>query len=233
MKRLTIIAFFVLLFAGMAHADLETDRQMSVIGKDDTYISADARAATEQQAYDEAFDRIVARITDYLYENNGGELPAGFREETLQQKLRKLTSQLSGNRWRVMLYLKKNDLVFSSPSVTGSKSEERVATPTQSSTPIVINLPDLPVVVSELQQIKNGRELSEKLVSLRKENLIKGAAAFPIADIMNFYVAVIDSDDAVVALLNCHEGLWTEVSTGMPVDFSFYKNCTAYWFTLP
>lgn len=250
MKR---ILFVLLSFVALASAfaDINTDKAMSKIARDrKTYISADARAATEQEAYDMAMSKLTVFVADYLKDVNGKELPEAVYLPKLSGIYDRLTNHIADNRYRVMLYVRKSDikpLSDTSGAIVLSKNEENnyealpvKPTPEPADTVVVtdtirvVQVIEKPLdpTLSMIASKRSGKEITSTIQSLGKSGALGGAAKFPIDRANDFYVVVIRKDDAVIAILHYENGQWSHVSSGAPADLSDYSDCKAYWFTL-
>ena len=221
MKRIvsTIVTITSLL---SANADIQTDKKIVQISRDTTnYISVDVRGETEEATITEATRRLTSQIADYIKTEYSGESISDFAN--ISRFYNRLTSKIEDNRYRVMLYIKKSDLV---PKSLETK-------PVSTKTDTIITLPAAPLhpVLARIAELGTAKELTESLKSLRTSNQIKGAAAFPVAFADNFYIAVTDGNK-VVAILHFIEGQYVDVTSNMPIDIKKYNNCTGYWFTL-
>lgn len=250
MKRL-ISALFLFLSLTLAFADVNTDRTMSKIAHDTkTYISADARAASEQEAYDAALAKLTELVADYLKETSGGNaMPDAIYLPQMSGIYDRLTNHIGDNRYRVMLYVKKSDIKpmsNTSGAVVLSKNEDNEysvlpTTPTPQTEPVVVT--DTVTVVQVVEKPldptlsliaskKTKDEITTTIQSLAQSGNLGGAAKFPIEKANDFYVAVIDKNDSVKAILHCLDGQWTLVPSGEEADLNMFKDCSAYWFTL-
>ena len=243
-KLILILLFSSLLYG---YADVNTDKAMNKISRDTkTYISADVRAASEDAAYEEAMHLLSDKIAEYFKSEYKGEtMPDAIYLSQLSSIYERLTSQISGNRYRVMLYVKKADLMpmgGSANAVVLSKNDNNNYEVMPSTAPelnvrkdTVITVVEKPLdpTLSVIVHQKTQGEMKSLLENFRRTHKISGGAAFPIGKVNDFYVAIIDAKENVVAVLHCQEGKYTNVETGKGVDPKQYAQCSAYWFTLP
>ncbi len=243
------ILLLICLLMGMVsatYADINTERAMSKIGRDTkTYISADCRAATEQEAYDKALEDLTRQISSYITETQKDAPDAVYLRE-VASIYQRLDSRISDNRYRVMLYVKKSDL-----KPLGNASNSMVLTKTDDETYEVVDIPkqETPAVVRDtishvdaveiqmnpviasLAIVGDRDNLLATLTDLRKEGKISAAAAFPISSIDDFYVAIL-INDKLVAIVNVRSGKWINAITKREVDPHDYSNGSAFWFTI-
>ena len=247
MKRYISLFLFAISAALWCRADINTDKAMNKISRDTkTYISAEARATTEQEAYDTAMEELSAQIADYYKTVLKAPLPDGVYLSNLSAIYDRLTSQVSNNRYRVMLYVRKSDvkaLGDSNGSVVLSRGEDdnyNVVT-TAPTDPVVVTdtietiktvVKPLNPTLSTICQAKTREDVTKLLPELKKSNQISGAALFPVASLDDFYLVVISADNAVTALLHYDGAEYADVMSGESIDISQYSNCYAYWFTL-
>lgn len=227
-------------------ADSETDKLISKILRDtNTYISADVRAATEDAAYQQAMTELSDKITAYMKEK-GMDMPDAIYLSNISNHSERLISQSGANRCRVLVYINKKDLlpIADTNSAVLTKNDNdgyslvQTAVPANTSTANATSSKSgsttpLPPVLARIAKATTQKEVQTLLVELKKGNAISNAAAFPIANINDFYVVVIDKSDTQVALLRCTGGEWTNAHTGEKANLNAYKYCTAYWLTLP
>lgn len=231
-----------------AAADVNTDKAMAKISRDTkTYISVDVRAATEDAAYNEAMQKLSTQIADYFKTERPGEtMPDAIYLSNLSSIYERMTSKIADNRYRVMLYVKKSDLVpmgGNGNAVVLSKSDNNsyapLATePQPQPEPIVrtdtvvtvVNTPMNPTL-SQIANLRTRDNLAQTLQTLRKSNHISGAAAFPVANAGDFYIAVVDRE-SVVAVLHFKNGEYTDIIDAKPVDVGRYAHCSGYWLSL-
>lgn len=227
-------------------ADVTVDRSMSKIGRDTkSYISADCRASSEQEAYDLALEELSRKITSYIHESQKTSPDAVYLPE-VSSIYQRLDSKISDDRYRVFLYVKKSDLKPLSDTANAmimeKKSDETYEVlPIPSPDPIVIRdtvtiveektIPMNPII-SQLVGISDRTSFVSSLTDLRKDNKISAAAAFPIANINDFYVALI-INEIVTNIYHVVEGKWIDVRNGNEVNPSNFSAFSAYWFTLP
>ena len=247
MKRIKFV--LILLFSSVlyGYADINTDKVMNKITRDKkTYISADVRAASEDAAYEEAMRLLSDNIAEYFKSEYKGETtPDAVYLSQLSSIYEKLTSQISNNRYRVVLYVKKADLMpmgGNANAVVLSKNENNSYEVVPSTPPkqivkidTVITVVEKPLnpTLSVIAHQKTREEIKSTLENFRKSNKILGAAAFPIEHIGDFYIVVTDVKEQVVAVLHCKDGKYMSIGTGKEVDPRQYSQCSAYWFTLP
>ncbi|MBD5355896.1 MAG: hypothetical protein HDR88_02685 [Bacteroides sp.] len=248
MKHRLIILFCSLLAVMSVMADSETDKTISKILRDtNTYISADVRAATEDAAYQQAMAELTDKITAYMKEK-GMDMPDAIYLSNISNHSERLISQSGANRCRVLVYVKKKDLLpitdtnsaileknsnegytlvqpAASTGATASAQSSSATASTANNT--------LSPVLARLAKATTQKDVQTLLVEMKKRNAILNAAAFPIANINDFYVVVIDKSDTQVAILHCVAGEWTNAITGEKANLNAYKYCTAYWLTLP
>ena len=251
MKRIVLFLILCLPMSLDLFADVNTDRAMSKIARDNkTYISADARAATEQEAYDLAMAKLTEAVADYLKETTGSNtMPDAIYLPQMSGIYDRLTNQIGENRYRVMLYVKKADIKpmsNTSGAVVLSKNEDNAytvlpTTPAPQPEPIVVTdtvtivqVVEKPLdpILSLITSKKTKDEITATIQSLGKAGNLQGAAKFPIDKVNDYYIVVIDKTNNVKAILHCFNGTWTLIPSGEEADLSEYKNCTAYWFTL-
>ncbi|MDE5607963.1 MAG: hypothetical protein K2I64_03415 [Muribaculaceae bacterium] len=247
MKRI-IFTLLTIVSVLTAVADVNTDKAMARISRDTkTYISADVRAATEDEAYNEAMQKLSAQITDYFKNERSREaMPDAIYLSNLSSIYERLTSKISDSRYRVMLYVKKSDLKplgGSDNALVLSKKDDNgyipVSTEVSHLTPVVKTDTVVTIVkemlnptLSQIANLKTRDELAQSLQDLRKSKKISGAAAFPMANANDFYVAVIEND-RVAEILHFDKGTYKDIITSQPVDVNRYSHCSGYWFTLP
>ena len=245
MKKSILILLIILTSNIFLKADVTTEKEMSKISRDsETYLFADVRSSSEEEAYEEALKQLTDKVTDYFQEEEGENIPDAVYLKNISTQYEKLSSHLSSNRYRVMLYVKKTDLIpigGKDNAIVLSKNSDNAYQPvaTENNESIRIKENDyqesektLPQVISSLMLINNGKDFSEKLVELRKNNQIKGAASFPISAINDYYIVVIDNLDKVENILHVENGIFKDIKTGKPVDINQYIKNSAYWFTL-
>lgn len=239
MRFLVLATLLASFFA--AFADNDTSRLMSKIIRDtNNYISADVRGESEDAAYQEALGLLTEKITSYIKEKGMG-MPDAVYLSNISNHSERLISQSGSSRCRVVVYVNKKDLFpigDSNNSAMLSKNNEdkyslMSAPATASDDVVTSDRRVLSPVLSRIAMAKTSKDVQSLLVSLKKQNSLSGAAAFPIADASDFYVVVIDRSDAQVALLHCLGGEWTNAENGNKVDIKAYKYCSGYWFTLP
>lgn len=249
MKRITTALLSLISFV-VVFADINTDRAMAKIARETkTYISADARAATEQEAYDIALSKLTALVAEFMKKTDGNKMPDAIYLSQMSSIYDRLTNHIGENRYRVMLYVKKADIMpmsDASGAIVLSKNEEDSYTvlpsaPIEPLEPIivtdtvtlvqVIEKPMHPVL-STIASKTTKDELTSTIQSLGQAGSINSAAKFPIDNINDFYVAVIGRDEKIVAILHCDEGFWKIIPTGEEANLNDYSDCTAYWFTL-
>lgn len=244
--RLIILVCSLLSVMGVM-ADSETDKLITKILRDtNTYISADVRGATEDAAYTQAMNELSDKIAQYMKEK-GLDMPDAIYLSNISNHSERLISQSGANRCRVLVYVKKTDLIPIADSNSAvlqknnnngySLVEASPAAPEKSSagTGAVTakTTKELPPVISRIAKATTQNDVQSLLTDLKKQHAISHAAAFPIGNVNDFYVVVIDKSDTQVAILHCINGEWTNVATGEKANISAYKYCTAYWFTLP
>lgn len=246
--RFLLLTYLLLGFVGTAYADINTERAMSKIGRDTkTYISADCRASTEQEAYDKALEDLTQQISAYIKDTQKDAPDAVYLKE-VASIYQRLDSRISENRYRVMLYVKKSDL-----KPLGNASNSMVLTKTEDQNYEVMDIqkPDSaqPTVVTDtlshvrpveisvdpmlLDIVKAGdlESLVASLTEMRKEGKISAAAAFPISSIDDFYVAIL-TGNKLTGILRVKGGRWINAITGKETDPHDYPNASAYWFTI-
>lgn len=247
MKRYITLLIFVSTLALWCRADINTDRAMSKISRDTkTYISGEGRASTEQEAYDMAMEELSAKITEYYKTELKEQLPDAVYLSNLSTIYDRLTSQLSTNRYRVMLYVKKNHVKALGHTNAGvmlsrGESDNYSVIPTAPSNPIVVNdtietvktvIKPLNPTLSAIYQSKTGEGALKILTELKKSNQISRAAIFPLSSLNDYYLVVISNTNSVVAIIHFNGTAYTDVVNGEAVDISKYSDCSAYWFTL-
>lgn len=241
MKRLILI-FTISFVAAICFADVNTDKAMAKISQDTkNYISADVRAATEDIAYNEAMEKLSAKIADYFKnERSEASLPESIYLPNLSSIYERMTSKISENRYRVMLYVKKSDLIpmdGEANVIILSKDDSDNYTPVttdNSQSQSVVTSPKEPLNPTLLQiiQLRKRDDLVQFLQSLRKSGQIDGAAAFPVNSASNFYVAVVNQNE-VVKVVHFIDGQYVDLTTAELIDMSAYSLCSGYWFVLP
>ena len=245
MKRL-LFAFILLWSMGFAFADVLTDKTMSKISRDTkTYISADCRATTEQEAYDNAMKELSAQIADYM-KSQYGESPDAVYLSDVSSIYQRLSSYLDGSRYRVLLYVKKSDLKpmgNNDNAVVLAKNEQDSYEPIPpvKSEPIVVtdtvtvvNVVEVPLnpTVSRIMSCDTDDSLAKVLTQLCKEGEISQAAAYPLAN--DYYLAIVSPSNNIIAYIHIVDGKWTDLTTGKKVSpYAYSIGFTAYWFTLP
>lgn len=245
MKKILLLFLISVTNFGL-YTDVNTDKAMAKISHDTkTYISADVRAATEEEAYNEAMNKLSARIADYFRTERPDEtLPDAIYFSNISSICERMSSKIADNRHRVMLYVRKSDLKLIGGtanalvlSKTGNNSYSPV--PTETPEPLTIIKIDTAVTVvnkpldstlSTLSQLTTRNEIVEKLQALSKSKYISGAAKFPLSHANNFYVVVLEGD-RVVNILHYSNNCYRNIETSDPVDISQYSHCTGYWFT--
>ncbi|MDE5822070.1 MAG: hypothetical protein K2H63_06275 [Paramuribaculum sp.] len=251
MKKITFV-ILAIISVFTASADVNTDKAMAKISRDTkTYISADARAATEDAAYNEAMQKLSAQISDYFkIEFPGESMPDAIYLSNISSIYERMTSKIADNRYRVMLYVKKSDLKpigGNGNALVLSKNDSNGYSPVPTETPevepeVIVKTDTIVSVVtitkpmdptlSQIINLKTRDELTQTLQNLRKSNNITGAAAFPIGNANNFYVAVL-ADTKVITVLQFKDGEYLDTMTSKPVDVTRYSHCSGYWFTIP
>lgn len=238
-----ILVILSLMIGLYARADVNADKIMAKIKRDTkTYISADARATTENEAYDEAMKKLSEQITDYFkIERSGEEMPEAIYLSNLSSIYERITSKIDDNRYRVMLYVKKSNLMpinngNNTVLLTKNESnsyitEELETTKQKRPTEAVVTLTPKNSALTEIMYISTREQLTNSLQTMRKSGKVSGAAAFPIGHADDFYVAIIDGDK-VVKIIRFSEGQYIDITSGSPVDMNKFSNCTGYWFTL-
>ncbi|MDE7350535.1 MAG: hypothetical protein K2N25_05665 [Muribaculaceae bacterium] len=243
--RFLLLTFLLLGMVSTAYADINTERAMSKIGRDTkTYISSDCRASTEQEAYDNALEDLTRQISSYIAETQKDAPDAVYLQE-VASIYQRLDSRISDNRYRVMLYVKKSDLM-----PLGNSSNSMMLTKTDDETYEVMDVRkpeptvvrdtlshvdpvEIPIhpVLSSLALTADRDAFVASLTEMRKEGKISAAAAFPLSSIDDFYVAVLISD-RLTAILNVRNGKWFNAITGNEADPHDYQNASAFWFTI-
>lgn len=237
-KRLFTLLLSIMISVS-ALADAETDREMARISRDrDTYISADARAATESEARDEAFRQLGSRVSDYLKVSGSGMT---LTEAT--NEFQTLTSQIASDRFRVMVYVNKSDLGGKSTQPSSHNDskyayndDEEIRQAPEGYSEVEDNAHVVEITSnSALQQILSQgtkSELTRCLESLSKSHEITAAAAFPVANASDFYLVILQ-DNQVRRVVHCINGHYIDAETSAEIDINKYSRCTGYWFTLP
>ena len=249
MKRIiSIIITIGILSVLVCFADINTDRTMAKIARDTkNYLSADARATTEEEAYNEALEKLTELVTEYLKSTDTNNLPDAVYLPQLSGIYDRLSNKIDKNRYRVMLYVKKSDIKpvsNSSGAIVLSKTEDNSYSmlPTTRVEPVVVTDtitiveviekpldPTLTIIASK----RTKDEMTSSIQSLGKSGNISGAAKFPIDKANDFYVAVIGPNNYVTAILHYIDGSWKEIPSGKEININDYSDCSAYWFTLP
>lgn len=247
----TIIIILALMSVAFAYADVNTDRTMAKIARDTkTYISADARASTENEAYDQALSKLTEKVAEYLKNTDNSPLPEAVYLPQLSGIYDRITNQIDNNRYRVMLYVRKTDIKpvsNASGALVLSKTRDDVysvlpTTSTETAAPVVVTDtvtvvqvierpldPTLSLIVSK----RTKEEVTSAIQTLGQSGSLEGAAKFPINRVNDFYVAVIGSNDNVAAVLHCLDGIWKLVPSGVDANLQEYSECSGYWFTIP
>lgn len=241
-KSLSFLIISLIAFA--ANADVSTDKLMTKISRDtETYISADVRATTKEEAYNEAINKLSVLIADYFRSERPGDTPPDVTSLSNNSAINQMSSKIADNRYRVMLYVRKSDLKSaggSANSLVLSKPDNDSYSPMPKDTPepqvktedgITIRNKPMDPVLSTLSNVTTRDEIVEKLQSLSKSKDISGAAKFPLSHANNFYLVVLDNNRVVSILHYCDNG-YQDIKTSEPVDISKYSHCTGYWFTL-
>lgn len=244
MKKIQILILFVSV-ALTAAADIYTDRAMNKISRDSkTYISADARAATEDEAYNAALINLSEKITDYLKKENKGKSPDAVYLQKISSIYSRLSSKTSANRYHVMLYVEKKGLMsLDDTAIVLSKNmndQYEAASVSMSGQTIITDTVNemihaemvIPPVLSALAQAKSKDEVTSELTSLRKSGKISGAALFPLSSFDEYYLVVLNSIGQVSSILKFKYDTWVDLLSGKNVKLNDYKDCSAYWITL-
>lgn len=244
MRKLFLILSGIILACTSAYADLETDKLMSKITRDaKNYISADVRAATEDEAYAKALAELSKKIVNY-FESEGKETPNEVFLTRLSSHSERLISQLGNNRCRVLLYVNKKDLF----PVDGNDNSVLLSMNKDNRLEVVnsnsnSNKPNSgsgekeqtkanhSPVLDKIASCKNASELNTTLKALRAESKIGGAALFPLSSADNFYLVVVDASKQVVAMMHVVDGKYRDLNTGKELNIENYTNCSAYWIT--
>lgn len=238
-----ILVILSMMIGMSVRADVNTDKTMADIRRDTkTYISADARASTEDEAYNEAVKRLSAQIVQYFKnERPGEEMPDASYLSGLSSIYERMTSKIDDNRYRVLLYVRKSELMPANNddnNVLPTKDRSIIGIPhaseaetQQKSTEAMVTLTPMNPALTEIMNIPTREQLTNSLQAMRKSGRVSGAAAFPIGHADNFYVAVLDGD-RVVRIIRFSEGQYIDISSGAPIDMKKLSNCTGYWFTL-
>lgn len=249
MKLLRFLSTLLIGFLALnCFADIQSDKAMSIIRRNtDKYISADFRAPTEQEAYEGALREMTEKVRAYLMSKHPQKpAPDAATLRGFSTMYQRISSNIDDNRYRIMLYVEKDKLSANAPATETSTASSTASLTDCNTTadvePTVIKLlPDTAVVETKIQlnptlrkiaNIQTRAELTNQLQTLRKDNTISGAAAFPISKINNFYLAVLEGD-TVVAVVQVNNSRYIDLNTGKPVEIESYSNCSAYWFTLP
>lgn len=226
-------------------ADMDIEKMMSKITRDTkNYISAEARASTEEEAYEKAIKEIADKVTLYYETELKGEpIPDAVYLDQLKNVYQKLTTH--GNRYRVMLYIKKQDLrpmatdnvILMSKTDSGSYdviNTQPMADVVVKDTVTVVEVVEKPQhpVVSTLLMQKTKEQLTSRLKELRQDDLISGAAAFPMSNFNDYYIAVINSDNSLCTILHVVNGKCIDMNDNTEVDPLRFKYNTGYWFTI-
>lgn len=178
MERKQLFLIFLILAVNCGiHADIITERAMSKIARDRrAYISAECRAATEQEAYDKAFADLSRQIASFLKESEGGSPDAVYLPE-VSSMYQRLDSRISDNRYRVFLYVKKADL-----KPLGNSASAMVLAKTESETyePVSTSRPDSVVIRDTITQVE--------------------VVEVPMAPVISSLTAVKDKDSFIASL---------------------------------
>lgn len=227
MRKLFLIFFFSALLASRVMAEDNVDKTMAKISRDtETYVSADARTNSTTEAYNMAVKSLCEKLTALTGKK--------FNPNNPPTTMESLTSKISDDRYRVLVYVRKSDLGLESlPGDRGSKSNEELYEDSR----LVVEedaITDTSIkeksVLDEIALQGSKDEFIKCMERLRKTDTISGAAAFPIAHADDFYVAVIDGN-AVRNILHCINGQFYDL-TSKEVDIHKYAHCTGYWFTI-
>lgn len=253
MKRVlfSLFAFFVFSYPMLAQINL--DKEISKISRDTkNYISAEVRAVSEEEAYQEALKQLTDQVTDYYKSLDEKSMPETVYLSNVSSRFDRLMTHSSDNRYRVLVYVKKSDLRPMGPDSNAlilSKNDNNsysVVT-TDQPEPMVITVTDtivevverevpapriIPKQVSKIASVSSEKEINEMLINMRKANEITGAAAFPISSYGNFYVVVINNSNNLETILYFDGNVWTDSLTGTVSNPYIYRDCKAYWFTL-
>lgn len=249
MKRCITLFSLIMVVSIWCNADINTEKTMSRIGRDTkTYLSAEGRAATEQDAFDIAMSDLTIKIADYYKSAYPSEpMPDLVYLSNLSSIFDKLTSRISDKRYRVMVYVKKSDVKALDEntgtvlSLRNAANPEGTAVQTDQSNPTdsiaVENIREvaktLNPTLSNICCLKTRGEVLAQLPNLKKDGSIEAAAAFPIASFDDFYLIIISTNDIVVSILHYDGKEYTDILTGEVVDISRFSNSSAFWFTLP
>lgn len=236
MKKFLVNILCVISVFGL-YAQTNNDKAIVQITRDNSYLSADVRAATEEEARSEALSDLSAQVDNYLRTNN-----LGGSARSVESSFRTMTSQISSNRYRVLAYVKKSDLGgsadesgYDSYPVEESPYPEKMIEEKGgygSGTVSSVNQ-DFPAAIRELSQIGRGDKVAPRLLELRNDGKIKSAAAFPVANFSDFYVILINPANEVETILHFDGSSWRDILNGnSPVNPGKYKNYTAFWFTI-
>ena len=244
MKRFLLV-FSTLLTLFLAFADALTDKTMSKISRDTkTYISAECRAQTEQEAYEKALENLSMQISDYMKEHYGALSDAVYLSE-VSSLYQRLSSHSEGSRYRVMLYVKKDNLKpmgnkDSALVLAKNDNDNYEAIPMVTHEPIIIrdtvtvvNVVEKPLhpIVSMIMACDTKDAFSTMLTQLRKENKISGAAVYPLSN--DYYIAIVSATNKIETFIHVMDNEWTDIATGKIISPSKYNiGFSAYWFTL-
>lgn len=238
---LSLLAMLVLPF--MAFADIDTEREMGRLKKDKNVIWAEVRAESELAAKTEAMKQLQDKVTDYF--TDMGENPNAVYISQLSTKTQVLTTHTSSNRFRVFVYLYKNNL---HPLDDNGQTEslvlkrdgaghlqqldttERADTVTLSDTTVVVRT--INPVIALLSSAASFTEFRSTLKGLKEKQIVSHSAIFPLSEIEDYYVMVFDDRERKVALLHCRDLSWYNALTTEPVNIKDYKKYTGIWFTL-
>lgn len=251
MKRLLSILILAIVFCE-AFADTQTEKEMSAIKHSNKYLYGTAREETEQEAYEEALKMLIDNVSKYL-QSTSSNLPETIYLPGVKSMSERLVTYTSSRRVNMLLYVEKskllalghNDgvLISRNNGDTHYSAVDINPEPEIKSDTVVIERRDTITVekiierpmsptLSRICSLTSKSEIQPLLVSLKKDNEIKGAAAFPLSNINDFYLVVVDGSGAVVAVLHSVNGKYYDIKKGTVINVDDFAGCSAYWIVL-
>ena len=242
MKKLYLVIIATVFNSFCSNADKIIDKEMSKIKRDtETYISADARAATENEAYNMALQMLTTLVADYMKtEYNGLQIP----DTVMSGLYDRLTSHADNQRYHVMVYVKKTALKSIGDSKNAKNNsntcnvepvfeKEKLSSAVRPDTEPAVEVVQSPLhpTLSLIAAQKNRTELNVTIKSLNRDGKIQGASQFPVG-LSRYYVVVVNTEGYLAAILEHDNGTWSNVITETPDNPANYDNCKAIWFTL-
>lgn len=249
-KKLIIVITIFLSCICYSTAQNNLDKEISKISRDTkNYISAEVRASSEDEAYEEALKQLTVQVADYYRSIGKQEIPEKVVLSNLSSRFERLITHNCENRYRVLVYVKKSDLIPADQNslvlTKGDNASYQVVSP-ELSEPLVVTdtivevvkkiVPPSREVPDQIYQIvseSRSRDIKEILETLRKSNSVSGAALFPIGKFGDFYVAIVNNSNHLETILYFDGNSWTEALNGTLVNPHVYSDSKAYWFTIP